>query len=402
MDFPYQEVSRVGLAGSVPSPGSSFDMRAHLQPRRLTMLMWDQAFLLRHAPDESFADWDRVLDEAAERGYNTLRLDPLPEAIDLERPDQMLSWGEYPWPYLPWNWQRAITCPAGRWLIDFMQRAAERGFWFTLSAWWSCDDKAPPSAVRPRDTMQGAELWARMLRGLKREVGLERILYVDYANEMPYFFPDFMGHLCALADPTAVEGNGYNERQRLWLRKQLEKPLLALQAEFPEMRFTHSIHGDPRWFSVGLTALDCLDVHFYADADPRWASRTQFRKLTENGRMFREDTGFADFSARCATTQRAMRPMLRARQRQLMRQFSAWAGAGGMPLTCSEGWASWFYLDYPGVDWGWLLEWSEEAVDDAIEFGFWGVTPNNYCQPQFALWADCRFHQRINQRFLSS
>jgi hypothetical protein len=44
-----------------------------LQPRRLTLLMWDQAFLMRHAPSEAFADYDRVFDETSERGYNAFR-----------------------------------------------------------------------------------------------------------------------------------------------------------------------------------------------------------------------------------------------------------------------------------------------------------------------------------------
>jgi len=41
-----------------------YDMRDHLNPRRLTIAMWDVAYALRHQPGGSFADYDRVLDEA--------------------------------------------------------------------------------------------------------------------------------------------------------------------------------------------------------------------------------------------------------------------------------------------------------------------------------------------------
>jgi hypothetical protein len=400
VDFPNQQSADPAGDLLLPLHGR-YDPRNHLNPRRLTIAMWDQAYLLRHQPGESFADWDRVLDEAVERGYNTLRIDPLVESLDLDHPERELTWGPLDWPFLPWNWTRGITCPAGRWLIEFLQKVADRKLWVTFSSWWSHDESAPPGTAVPSDTVAGAALWSRLLRGLQREVGLDRIVYVDFANEMPYFFPGFGTALKERAAPDQP-GNVYSEGQKVWLRDQLDRPLAVLQAEFPSLRFTHSIHGDPRWFQVGLTHLDCLDVHFYADADPRWTARTGFAELARDGRMFRDDSSFRDFGERSAATYRAVGPMLHARQRGLMRQFAAWSANGGMPLTCSEGWASWFYIDHPDLDWGWLLEWSERAVADAIEFGFWGVTPNNYIQPQFRLWQDVRFHRRLNEMFIAS
>lgn len=406
MEFPNQTPVSLYTPGAYAPSRGTCDMRAYLNPRRLTIVMWDQAFLLRHRPGESFADWDRVLEETVERGYNTLRIDPMPQSIDLSDPDRELTWQDNMGPYMPWCWQRKITCPAGRWLLEFMHKAIRRGLWFILSAWWFTGDVMPATTIVPRNTMEGAELWAKMLRVLKREVGLERIVYVDFANEMPFFFPGFLQGLRTLERDTGFQGYAvvkeYSDEAKQWLRENLEKPLAALQSEFPELRFTHSIHGDPRWLSVGLSAFDCLDVHFYSDADVRWSVRTRFGELVRDNRMYRDDSGFKDFSDRCAVTYRAMGPMLHARQRSLMRQFSHWAEAFGMPLTCTEGWSSWFYVDHPDLDWGWLLEYSEQAIDDAIALGFWGVTPHNYVQPQFRLWQDKRFHQRLNLRFLAS
>src|ERR1035438_8528474 len=62
------------------SRSGDYDMRDHLNPRRLTIAMWDVAYALRHQPGGSFADYDRVMDEAVERGYNTLRIDPMPRS----------------------------------------------------------------------------------------------------------------------------------------------------------------------------------------------------------------------------------------------------------------------------------------------------------------------------------
>jgi len=54
---------------------------------------------------------------------------------------------------------------------------------------------------------------------------------------------------------------------------QTTSKLIAMDLQ--ELRFTTSIHGDARRFDVPLQ-LNCLDVHFCADVDPRWSERTRF------------------------------------------------------------------------------------------------------------------------------
>ena len=88
MEFPKQQSTDRCSATGVPD---NYDMREHLLPRRLTLAMWDQAFALRHGPGGSFADYDRVLDETVERGYNTVRLDPMPQWVDLSHPEKIPS-----------------------------------------------------------------------------------------------------------------------------------------------------------------------------------------------------------------------------------------------------------------------------------------------------------------------
>ena len=72
----------------------AYDMRSGLKPGRLTLAMWDQAYALRHVPGESFEDYDRVLDETVERGYNTVRIDPMPQWVNLRDPGRVLDWGD--------------------------------------------------------------------------------------------------------------------------------------------------------------------------------------------------------------------------------------------------------------------------------------------------------------------
>jgi hypothetical protein len=400
MNYPVQ----VATDRRAPAPAvtGALDMREQLTPRRLTLAMWDQAFVLRHGPGGAFADFDRVLDETIERGYNTVRLDPMPQWIDLRQPATVLEWPDPQLPFMPWCWDTAIKGPVGQWMIEFMERLLARpALHYTLSAWWFCNhtsQKGPPVLRLPRTHLEGAEMWMVMLTEWKRRFGFDRLVYVDLANEVPYFFPGFRERL-QQETGAGWESPAFTPPQIAFIARELNDALRLLQREFPQLRFTASIHGDLRWLDVPVE-FDCLDVHFYADADPRWSTRTRFGDWMPQ--LFKTNDWHAEFSDRCRDTARAIAPMLRARQRHKLALFAAWAQQRGMPLTTSESWASWYYLDSPKLDWGWLLDWAEWSVADASEYRMWGWTPHNYVQPQFANWQDAAWHQKLTGKFLRS
>ncbi|MEI7898746.1 MAG: cellulase-like family protein [bacterium] len=404
MDFPNQQAT--DRRASAVGVTDTFDMREHLTPRRLTLAMWDQAFVLRHAPGGSFADFDRVLDETVERGYNTVRLDPMPQWIDLSRPERVLKWPDPKMPLMPWCWNTGVEGPVGEWIIAFMEKLLARPFLnYTLSGWWFCNvppamsQMGPPVLRLPRTHEEGAEMWIGLLREWKQRFGFDRLVYLDLANEVPFFFPGFRERL---KDATGADWDApvLSAAQIQFVAAELNGALKLLRREFPELRYTCSIHGDLRWLDIPVE-FDCLDVHFYADADPRWADRTKFQEFIKDG-LFTNGAWHAELSKRCGATRDAIAPILRARQRYKLAQFAAWARQRGAPLTTSESWASWFYYDTPELDWGWLLEWAGWSVDDAIDHGMWGWTPHNYVQPQFANWQDVKWHQKLTQRFLKS
>jgi hypothetical protein len=384
----------------------SYDMRGSLRPPRLTMAMWDRAYVMRHLPGGSFADYDRLLDEAVERGYNTLRIDPMPQWIDLRQPDRVLSWGDPHEPFMPWGQNTAVNGPAGRWIMDFIQKLHQRpSLNYTLSAWWTMPARppappAPPLLRRPKNMLEGAEMWAVMLTDWKQRLGFDRLIYVDVANETPYFFPGLMERFHKVTGVSWGESHILSPAQISFMTEEVNKPLGLLRREFPELRFTTSIHGDLRWLRMPVE-LDCLDVHFYADSDPRWTTRTRFDEFIAKG-LFKNDSWFAEFSERATKTAASMAPMLQAYQRFKMGEFATWAAELGAPLTTSEGWSSWYYIDSPHLYWRWLLDWSARTVGDAIACKFWGWTPFNYAQPQFAIWKDVSWHRALNERFLHS
>lgn len=402
MDFPQQvSTSRPRAAAGAAAP--VYDPRESLKPRRLTMAMWDQAYALRHLPGGSFADYDRVLRETEERGYNTVRLDPMPQWVDLDAPGKVLRWPDPGMPFMPWCWNTAVEGPAGEWIIEFMEKLLGRtGIHYTLSAWWFCEhptQRGPEPRRIPRTHVEAAEMWAEMLVAWKRRFGFERLLYVDLANEIPYFLPGFLDRFRQETGGDWGGSASFSPAQVQFLGEELNGAMRLLHREFPGMLFTGSIHGDLRWLDVPLE-FDCLDVHFYADADPRWAARTRFGEFTGMD-LFKSDAWFGEFSDRCRAAAVAA-PMYRARQEAKLRHFAGWAAERGMPLTTTESWATWFYVDHPRLDWGWLLDWAAWSVESAINHGMWGWTPHNYAAPQFKNWQDVAWHRRLTDRFLQS
>lgn len=47
----------------------------------LAITMWDFSWLERRWPGGSYEDWDKVLDELVDRGYNAVRIDAYPHLL---------------------------------------------------------------------------------------------------------------------------------------------------------------------------------------------------------------------------------------------------------------------------------------------------------------------------------
>ena len=405
MDYPSQ-VNSFYVKNNFEN-NNNFDARQLLNPRRLTIMMWDQAYLLRHIPGESFYDYDKVLDKSIERGYNTIRIDPLPNLINLNKTDEVFTWLDPKRPFFPWANIHECTGPVGKWLIEFMEKLLKRNLFYTLSTWWFDENNwcgkpniSPKVKRIPKNHIEAAEIWFEFLIKWKTIIGFNNLVYVDIHNELPFFMSGYKKMLKEKLNLDWDKGLPFNSEQIDFLASDINTAIRLLQREFPELRFTASIHGDERWLSVPLI-FDCLDVHFYLDADERWTNRTKFNEFISDG-IYEKDDWFKEFSDRCRKTHNSVMPMLFQRQQQKLANFSAWSQTMGMPLTTSESWAAWYYFDHKNLDWDWLLSWAEMTVEGAINHKMWGWTPHNYVQPQFENWKNVNWHRKLNNKFLNS
>lgn len=393
MDFPLQNVGAAETAAKPVNTGT-YDMRDFLFPKRLTIAMWDQSYLTRHIKGESFEDYDRVLDQVKAIGYNTLRLDPMPYMIDTDNIDRLYSWQDGP-RFMPWSPGRGGSAPHLRDMIECVDKIKQRGLYYTLSTWGG----TRPDGPHPKNLTEGADIWGEFLTAWQRLQGFEGLVYVDIANEFPYFIADYVENLKQQTGFDWHCGQPFPPEVKQLIEQDMNTALSKLQRAFPQLRFTCSIHGDPRWLACRLQ-LDCFDVHFYADADPRWRDRTCFDKMFYT--MYNDDTHYKDFSDRCNITVESVGPMLRAMQRSKLALFADWAARDGIPLTTSESWSSWFYTDHPDLNWDWLNKWAAWTVKDAIEYKMWGWCAHNYLQPQFKNFWDTAYHRALTDEFINS
>lgn len=368
MNFPKQESSFQTLKNR--NNLQDFDMRKYLSPNRLTVIMWDYTYLTRHMNGESFEDYDAVIDQAIENGYNTIRIDPLPHVIDLMNPNTVNSRESlYEQKYHPWDTPKAFKGSLGSYLMEFIEKIKSKNLYYCLSGWFFPFVGCP----RPNSLIETVPQWIKLLSDWKEIFGFENCVYVDLANEYPYFLNNRL--------ETSIRENGprWSDGWNRAIRDEVNSCLKKMRNYFPELRFTVSLHGDIHWIDVGLE-LDVMDIHFYADADNRFNDRTNF-DINYNA-FFKTDKLYKDFSDRCTKSHKAMAPMYRARQRSNLSAFVDWSKVSGTPLITTESWASWFYTDHQDLDWEWLLEWSQWSVEDAIDYKMWGglliiiVNPN--------------------------
>ncbi len=63
------------------NPGKAQLLPISKVKKPVAIAMWDFSWILRHHKYGEFQNWDRVLEELAERGYNAIRMDAMPQFV---------------------------------------------------------------------------------------------------------------------------------------------------------------------------------------------------------------------------------------------------------------------------------------------------------------------------------
>lgn len=360
----------------------------------LAITMWDHTvFSRRWGREAEFADWDRRLDELAERGYDCIRIDAWPHLVDSSQRRFTLLPQRKRW---MWGNHAPVTIEPHEQVPRFVEMAAARGMTVGLSSWFQPDEDGHRRRVRgPEDY---ARAWTRVLELLEGQH--QHLAWVDLCNEFPLalWSPSAWREITGARWPNVVPlARRWDASRRASMERYFEA-IDPLRARWPSLKYTFSfqgLFGGNNFRHLDLSRFDVLEPHVWLSNDLEFTARSgHWASLAE--------------LPGSAALQRASAPGVwkrgRSRWRRILaKRMDAWVRCakrhGDLPLLTTEGWASTMYEDAPkgdGHEWDWLKDACATGVELAIERGWAGICTSNFCQPIFpGMWDDVGWHRAM-------
>lgn len=367
--------------------------------------MWDWSWLSHRVPGGAFSDWAKVTVEARDRGFDTIRFDPLPD-LAVGGPVQVVPSDEaVPWVHVP---AEQTVDPVAE-AVAFAQVAVQAGHRLILSSWGYGRGRHGDSvafgaypAFQPVDDEADVDAylegWGVVLDAFGEAGLFDAITYVDFNNEL-----DLVVSLAAKR-VLSLDGGGawdWTDIHGETFRGISERAVAWLHARYPQLVATVSCCGPidvvSPWYPRNA---DVLEWHaWYSEPDRRcWSERvaelfgdrpypdaSDFRSPESRARLdgvYRRAHAVAD-------------PTLRRQQDRYLGRIKAFADEAGLPAYLGEGYAIPWYSDEPELSWAWIKDVSGAAVRTVQGLGFDGYTTSNFSEPTFPLWQDVDWHRRL-------
>jgi len=343
--------------------------------RPLAITMWDFSWLERRWPGAGYEDWDSILDELKQRGYDAVRIDAYPHLV-------AASPGRT-WELLPrWN-QQVWGSPAKNRvrvqpeLNQFIRKCADRGLWVALSTWFRQDaDDTRMKIQRPEDL---GRVWKTTLDTIAQDDLMKHILYVDLCNEFP--LPDWAPFL----PPNTERANKLGQE---WMRN----AIAAVRPAYPQMDFTFSITTEyEKLNKQDVSMLDFLEAHIWMT---QWT--TFYDDISYSYERF-DPKGYENLVEHGKKVYLSNPDHWKEGLVSGIQTIAKWSRATRKPLITTECWAVVDYKDWPLLEWDWVKQLCELGVRTASATGRWvAMATSNFCGPQFAgMWRDIAWHQRL-------
>jgi hypothetical protein len=393
---------------------------------RLTISMWDFSWLMASHPGGAYADLERRVAEAAERGYNTLRVDCFPSRV--LKPESRFEKNWSPGVDLPQWGQRAeaFSCNVRQKVALLANCCRKHGLWLGLDSWdkghmfghpsSSLNGEVPKiaAAEEERQFTRYGETWARALKLLREDGVLERAVWIAPMNEVPHFGG---GHLAALAD---IRTQPQREGETKLTQSQREDDVYRrinhwmaqpIKAEVARDRIpiSYSSLGAENYAGRLTDLYDVVDVHFMPGVITDAEDQRAFEKAGKGapGGRFAELQKY-DLKAFSSAWDQACRrhysAMLRRTRSYHQSALTRLRLPSGKELAAiiTESFGPCFWPDYPDVSWEWYKRYNADSLRVVAALDFKGSSLSNYAEPIFSLWKDVDWHWTTNTYFLAA
>ncbi len=373
---------------------------------RLAVTMWDFSWLTRRSASEAeYADFDRVLDDLSERGYNCVRMDAFPHLV-AAGPDGGIQERFTMLPQKPafmWGNHTEVEVEPRAGIIEFMGKCKARGIRVGLSSWFQPDLSHRVGMVNTPEDF--ARVWGETLELIDSHHLLDIVEWVDLCNEFPLkvWAPGavkYMNEASGKKMPLML--NMYNSDQKDVFSRFMKESIDPLKSRFPDLAYCYSfaeVNADALQ-GVDLSCFDVLEPHLwlnmnisFAVLSGLWATLAGIPKATYGA------------SIPSAFYYRALRGTWIKWLGGKIDRWAEFASKRGLPLYTTEAWGPVNYDDLPPHDndreWRWVKDIAGRAIDMAIECGWKGICSSNFCGPQHpGMWNDIEWHRSVTRRIL--
>lgn len=105
----------------------------------LAIAMWDFSWILRHHRYGEFENWDKVLSELLERGYNAIRIDAMPQFVAADTDGSVANKFrsvKEDWKPAVWGNDCTMSFSAREALLEFLPKCEKHGIKVGLASWF--------------------------------------------------------------------------------------------------------------------------------------------------------------------------------------------------------------------------------------------------------------------------
>jgi hypothetical protein len=394
--------------GALPAARAANDadrFRIPRQARPVAIAMWDFSWILRHHRLGEFENWDKALDELAERGYNAIRFDCMPHLIAPDAEGRVTEEYFFPkdsWKPAVWGNDYSVRIRPREALAEFLPKCYKRGISVGLATWFHGPvERFPDEAGLER-------AWRGTLAFLAQHRLLDRILYVDVLNEYPNFhgFKWLRDGMKARADAKKFQAEHpevfipdldnlkparYNLLQKQLYNGFITRTLNNLKKDWPRLDWFASLDSAMPLDDIDLSAFDALDYHVWFQHNGEMP-RSGLSKIGNRENDLEFESSYASIRKFWGANRARMVDWIGGR----IQAISQAAAKRNIPCGNTEGWGPIVWMDHPALDWEWVKESARICVELALSNRYKFICTSNFTHPQFpGLWRDVRWHREM-------
>lgn len=383
------------------------------QQNPLAIAMWDFSWILRHHRYGTFENWEKVLEELAERGYNAIRMDAMPQFVAADSDGAIQEeFRSVKDGWIPSLWGNDYTMSFNprEALMEFLPLCEKTGVKVGLASWFLRHGTSREDIFMEKGGLTRA--WSETLSFLKKQQLLDNVIYVDVLNEYPFWhgYDWLKNELNKRSDieqfkldnpeanvPDFQPGqDAVNPLKREFYTRFIHQTIGSLKQQFPELEFFASLDSGMRLDQLDMSCFDALDYHI-------WFAHTG------------EIPGLGAVSSKDQTQDlRLVNNNLKRYWTENKESLIQWMdgrlaaiseAAEQYDIVCgnTEGWGPIFWYDHPELDWKWVKETAEICTDLALKYDRYKfLCTSNFNHPQFkGIWEDVSWHRKVTSKIKS-